>query len=669
VTKMAGLPKLLTLFATLGLVIGGIFAYVYGTSFPWLVYGLSGGICVFSALATYAFLRHTGSLLQELDAATGKVPPLALHHLKNSWKSFHDGLVRQDGRNVSTSEPEDIFSEELVFGELNLEFYEALPNILIGIGVFFTFCGLSGALHASAMALQADDLAKMTDALTQLFHAAALKFLTSLAGLFCSVVFSFLEKIRLHQLRLGLRRFTETLGNQYPPFRADLALAERIDPAASRDLPETLSEVARQLAAASRGLSSLSSEEIGRQVGEVMSPVFLEIRTELQALREIKADQGQQILGELVSRLREEVLEPMADKMGEITEATNRSAHAVNDLTAVVGQTLTQMRATVTAFEEVQKRTLADLRTFQVGMSQTLSDFQQHSRELHSRMSEEIAGVAERAGGLMDVARQSLESTLGTIGPSLHQMSEQIARELGSALARFQEDSKGHYDKMADQLQTVAGEAARTMQAAQAGLASTLGGIDATIRTMSEVTRGELEKFRDEYQSQLTHFFTEQDRVLGESLAVHKQGLLDVVRALTEAFETGLSHQREASGEFRDALGGVGEIVERLARYSASVGLHSGERVESMQALAKQSYEEMMRLEMAYGGIVQQLRSAMDASHGHMERYLEAMNERSGSLIAEFDTHLGRISEQLINASSVLTTSAEYLVNADQSRR
>src|SRR5690606_16676587 len=90
--------------------------------------------------------------------------------------------------------------------------FRILPNTLVSAGLLLTFLGLVAALHqfSQSMNVGADG---MDGAMRDFMQIASAKFIMSLVGLFCSIVFTFLLRARqnkldaaLHRLCIGIER-------------------------------------------------------------------------------------------------------------------------------------------------------------------------------------------------------------------------------------------------------------------------------------------------------------------------------------------------------------------------------------------------------------------------------------------------------------------------------
>lgn len=92
--------------------------------------------------------------------------------------------------------------EDLGFGP---SFFRILPNTLVSVGLLLTFLGLVAALHQFSQSMTAE-AGGMDKAMQSFMQIASAKFIMSLAGLACSILFTFLLRVRQNMLDAALRR-------------------------------------------------------------------------------------------------------------------------------------------------------------------------------------------------------------------------------------------------------------------------------------------------------------------------------------------------------------------------------------------------------------------------------------------------------------------------------
>ncbi|MFZ1429460.1 MAG: hypothetical protein WAS21_22125 [Geminicoccaceae bacterium] len=128
-----------------------------------------------------------------------------------------------------TRRPHESFNDVLlVVAGVNLRLYRAVPNILVGCGLLFTFVGLVGALYFGSQGIGADDIVQAQHALHELLAAATFKFTTSIAGLGSSLVYSWREKALLYRVQYRLARFCAALEERMVPISTVSVVARQL---------------------------------------------------------------------------------------------------------------------------------------------------------------------------------------------------------------------------------------------------------------------------------------------------------------------------------------------------------------------------------------------------------------------------------------------------------
>ncbi len=129
--------------------------------------------------------------------------------LGDAWREFKETLLFPEPgeavviRNVQT--PAHYFRRDVLLGhKLNLRLYNAIPNLLTGAGILGTFIGLVAGIYLASGNLASDDIALAKAAMQDLLHGASLAFITSIVGLFSSIIFSLREKHWVHRFDEGL---------------------------------------------------------------------------------------------------------------------------------------------------------------------------------------------------------------------------------------------------------------------------------------------------------------------------------------------------------------------------------------------------------------------------------------------------------------------------------
>jgi len=119
--------------------------------------------------------------------------------LAHLWSEFRETLIfprnADDRQKIRNTQPPSFFftHEHVLYRDLNMRLYDAVPNYLTGLGILGTFIGLVCGIYLASGGLVSEDVKNVTQALRDLLGGAALAFITSIAGLSLSILFSWLR--------------------------------------------------------------------------------------------------------------------------------------------------------------------------------------------------------------------------------------------------------------------------------------------------------------------------------------------------------------------------------------------------------------------------------------------------------------------------------------------
>lgn len=221
-------------------VIEDLFRLLARPELPWL---LSAAIAFGALLLWSAFRARLAPVLAALDQALAIVEetdgPAGFRNrfptisraladnpvLGEAWRAFAVTLEPAPEPKDAlgyTRRPQEHFDDSLLLSTgFNMRFYQAVPNLLVGLGLLFTFVGLVAALHFASAGVRSADVAAAQAALGDLLAAATFKFATSIAGLGSSILFSWREKAQLHRAQARILRFCHALEARTVPLTAE----------------------------------------------------------------------------------------------------------------------------------------------------------------------------------------------------------------------------------------------------------------------------------------------------------------------------------------------------------------------------------------------------------------------------------------------------------------
>ena len=450
---------------------------------PWL---LAVGIVFFALGAAVVFAQRINALQRAIEPAIGDlrdipVPDFVDRYeafnqrvedngtLGHGWKKFSESLILphdEKGEPIrATERPEAYFGETcLIASRLNLRLWQSVPNILVGMGLLFTFVGLIAALYFASEGVAAKDIAKTQESLGNLLHAATFKFVTSVAGLFSSLVFSWWEKHCLHRVQKVLDEFCRLLEERVV-FTTPEQLAY-----------EQIRETRKQTLQFER-FNADFAVSIASNISEALDKCFAErLQHALDGLiQEIKA------LGERLGKIGEEGMRQLLD--GFLKELKGGAGAEMNSLKVTLAELDANLRKTA---EAIEKSGGIFSRQVEIG-AQPLESATARFKESVEKL-DDIVKEAQSSGQTMLEVRDELKNTSDSLESAADPLRE-AARNLREAADKVSAEKIGSQE-VADELRN----SIQQIKAISGMLGGLINNIGELIKKGRESIDGHLEK-------------------------------------------------------------------------------------------------------------------------------------------------------------------------------
>lgn len=312
------------------------------------IIGALGAIAAYFLLEVFrlgiglrAIRTSVARVRQALDAGD-RSPEKALTDeelLREPWLRYRRTFLSEAGaaeRQKTDFDAERFFNESTVIPQrLNVRYWVAVPSLLVGIGILGTFIGLTLGISD----FNTETVEGVRTSITTLLDGMAAAFVTSIAGMFLSIVFNVFEKRGFKRVADELRRLAARLDDRFRLTTADRLRYQREDQARllralfTYQTPEgevvTAGHVLRDLRADSReqtaalksfstdladgiAISTSTIEALGVHLGEVfkaamgakLTPALESVQQAVKELRDEKAASSAELVGDIVGELQ-----------------------------------------------------------------------------------------------------------------------------------------------------------------------------------------------------------------------------------------------------------------------------------------------------------------------------------------------------------------------------
>lgn len=512
--------------------------------------------------------------------------------------------------------PNNFFNtEDLGF---SVGFWRIVPGLFVTIGLFCTFLGLISAL--SSMDLSAG---KVEASLSDLLTIASAKFIMSLIGLLCSILFTIVLRFGIGSIDTGLHRLCRAIETRVSFISLEDIAAQQLG--ATRDLSGDIKRLGLELVAElGRPLREDIPAAISASISSAMAPL-------LNQVGQIGTDGMSSMVNDLSSRFSNDVGNALAQASERLVQAGDRIGGLADRMDQSSGRMGSEMEAAVARLAQA----VDDLRqTMAAAANQTSGVFNAGAEHLLTVMNQTLEGIRDNtAEGARAMSAASAE---------LRASAETFRTELERA-------AKDGTDAARARMEATSSEASGAIDAAARGV------LDAFGRTAVDITRvsGDMtEKAARDLLAPLDKV-AEQLGGLVTTLTEGNQGLRrlsDGVRAGSEATEQAAAAFRSASKDLVDAAGPIRATTERVevaVRQLADSTRNVATTVAtSAEATARSAADTLAVARETLGGEGRAIEAAlaavstmMDKMKGQADR-LDEMDEKLGAAFETYAEHV-----------------------------
>jgi methyl-accepting chemotaxis protein len=536
---------------------------------------IASGLIAASALVGYWFwFRPQAVLLQEvlvqvarsLDGgvaegwATAKdharAAAKAHTHVAAAWHETEERVISlphgQRTLFVMFGAPRDLWSaSRLLSRSMNLPLAEAVPNLLVGVGLLFTFFFLTLALTQATSALLPSTggaaAADLTSATRGLLSAAGAKFLTSLTGLLASIVWTIGFRRRMARLAGAAEAVLDRIARIVRPGGGEMAMFAQLQ--VSRDVHQTAmghTDVSREV-----------SEKTGRQV-ELSEELLTEAREQTGTFKRFETDLAVSLAGAITTAFSPQ-MEAMTSKLIAAIDGLslkigtmNQEAlqHMMDDFAAMLKKStdseMAQLRETLSTLAE---RLTGAARAIGDGAGQAAEKLDKAGADLLTRVEQVSANLASGATNL-EGATQGIKEAMNDLDVTIRE-----AADLGKQGSAFVRGALENAEQVFGRLKSAAEE----MNAAGTALERVSGRLSEAVDSVEEMTRE---------QRSVVNAVRE---ATPEAMA-SVQRVLDLLQQTVQATATMMNQTRDSMATTSKTLGTtVAEITAGVSEYSKMV--------------------------------------------------------------------------------------------------
>jgi hypothetical protein len=583
--------------------------------------GLSAAQLYRKTARLIVMMRRARSFVQEagdahafttgFEATAQKIA--AFGPLSAAWSAYRNTLIVPDADASSrlirsTLRPDSVFDLRLLRTVgLRPLYHAAMPGMLVGAGLLFTFLGLAVALLAAGDVVAGADPAQRQLGLHQLLNAASFKFFTSLAGLALSIVYTLVRNSRIREVEQALDGFNSDLEQRMPLVTPGFLQYEAND--VLRKQSAALETFGTELAVnIGQALDTAFDQRLGEHIGPLTAA--------MQSLANRVSTQNEDTMQQMLQAFLDRLSGGTRDHLAGVTENLLKLGTRLEELQSGLGEASERMAQ---AGEEMAKRmgdgaeaALSGITEQMGGLLETLRSVAEQTRNAGAEAAQTLAGRIEGAAAGFEVAATQLTE-------------------------RFAEAAKGTSDALAQAASGTSEALTRGGADAAKGLQDAAVTVRETLETTGQSLARQATALTDTAESLATRI-KELDRAAREAVAPFAAGAADL-RKTAEAAKSATEPLGAVASTLGTAVVQMGDAAQRFAAAQSNAA-----KLSQDMAAATQRFEGVDR---ALGGTLKALGSGLDEFRRRIQEFVTGTDRNLAQATNHVSTMIRELSETL----------------------
>ncbi|MCG9714951.1 anti-phage defense ZorAB system protein ZorA, partial [Shewanella insulae] len=507
-------------------------------------------------------------------------------YLRDSWREFEETLLIpgedfDDEKQIilNTQLTAVHFNQKnILWHNVNMRFYNALPNMLTGLGIIGTFIGLAIGIYIAAPGLNSESIDDAKNALNQLLSGASLAFFTSIAGLSTSLIFSVIEKKRIHKFNKLCQNLVAEIDARVEYFSAE------------RLASKSLNEFQKQ----SLALESFAND-LAVSLGQVIEQQVS--RPMIAAINELKEEQksaNDETLEKLISEFSSSIT-------GAAGEEMKAFASTMDSVSSNLESQMTAMTKNQAEMQEASKQAVKDMAAAMTeGGKQIKEEIHDAVSSLSDGISKSLDAVSVQLNSAAEMLSEKLSESINSFDTVLDKITDvtQKYESISKNTSNLHEELNNSIEK-ANETVTLAGEVNAAFNDSideLTGFTESVSNSSTSIKESTSQVSTFIENIESIHGSIKSHWdsynerFESVDISLSNSISSLKEGL-DGYANSTNDYVIGLD--KHAAQVVQDLASAVQEVNDAIESINESLEFQKSSFLESINLISDKALADM----------------------------------------------------------------------------
>lgn len=398
-------------------------------------------------------------------------------HILSIWREFEESLVIRDEYIENTLDADHFFNENTLGPSLfTRDSFKGISNLLVGIGVLFTFIGLVFGL--AGLDIRSDNVELLKRGIASVVNGAAVSFISSIFGIFFSVLFSGYYLNLKTKLRDKIWRLQNQIDFKYPRTNPEKSLAEMREysreteshlGALSETLGDKLQSVVREMGQEIRnGVESSLSSTIGPYMDKIASKAMNSSESAFEKIVEEFLDkvgkageEQQRLILDTNKAIQESLIDFRNEFTGqvqglkEVVENLNSSYHFLEtELVDKFSEVVNTLNLAVTDYKQTQTQLESQI----VKQDNIVKNIESSSAQLSS-LSDQIRSMFSQFNYQFEQSLRAFNTTTSNL-ETIYEANTEASNQMSEAARMLKEP----FDLLEQEYQKMRGELERSVK-------------------------------------------------------------------------------------------------------------------------------------------------------------------------------------------------------------
>ena len=602
------------------------------------------------------------------------------------WQDFEDSLItrHQGNKDVvyKTDEASFFFSEERLLDQhLNLRFWNIVPALLVGMGILGTFVGLVWGLGPFST-INFEQTDAIQEGIKKLLSGVSTAFVTSVWGMFTSLLFNGLEKWLIGRVSRAIanlqraldRLFTLTTQEEIA-FRQEDELVQQTQAlkAFSTDLANEIKsamaegrkEILQGLDKTPEAFSSAMAEKLEPSIANLnlaKEEIVQELRNAPEALSGAMAEKLEPSLNVLNTALTR-LHSALAEWHEQSTQGREKILQELSDAPEVIGNTMAEKLAPSlselnAAVEELR---LEKEKSSTNAIEQLVEQFQTSLSGSAMAQMEALAETVGKASESLITLPEQMKSVMAGVQEQIEQ-----TRQL---LSQTSQEQAGQMQGMLDEMLKAFQNAVNTQQGR---LSETTKQVNEEIEQIAAEIRDLLKSTADQADVQLSQRTREMEEASAQSIQTLQTAITELQAAITSVASKTSTESTEMMNRLRELLEATATRTdEQLAQRATEMGEASAQSIQMLQATVTQLQEAITSVASKTGeesaAMIELLRESLESAAARTDEQLAQraaeVEQASTRSIQALQTAITELQRAMTLTASQTSAESEAMAN------